>query len=111
MNPEHHLVVKFLRYWNFNDAANLFVESISDTDIKISFHKTVENAIAELSDLNNELSLNSTSTSGLNAFFKNQQDLFEKVGKKYQLSQLSPALVINDELQSSLKSNVSNLLG
>ncbi|KTD06960.1 hypothetical protein [Legionella jamestowniensis] len=102
MNPEDHLVVKFLRYWNFNDAANLFRESISDTDIKISFHKTVENAIAELSERNNELSLNSTSISGLNAFFKNQKDLFEKIGKKYQLSQLSPALVIDNEVQSIL---------
>ncbi|ASQ46833.1 hypothetical protein [Legionella clemsonensis] len=107
MNPEDHLVIRFLRYWNFNNAANLFIKSLFNSNIKISFHEALENAITELSKRNNESPpLNDTSTAGLIVFFKRQNDLFEEIGRKYQLSQLNSALVIDDEVQSTHKSSV-----
>ncbi|WP_454783597.1 hypothetical protein [Legionella sp. WA2022007384] len=96
MNPEDHLVVRFLRFWKFNNAADTFVKSLFDPSIRISFHEDVKSAIAELYTLNNQLPLDSTSIYGLNTFFKNQNDLFEKVGNKYRLAQFSSVIAIDD---------------
>ena len=104
MNPEDHLVVRFLRFWNFKNAADIFVKSLFDPSIKISFHEDVKNAIGELSNRSYKLSLDSTSAHGLHAFFKSQDDLFKEVGNKYLLAQLSSAIVIDDEVQNTLNS-------
>lgn len=82
MNPEDHLVVNFLLFLNFNEAANKLVESLLKPGMKISLHKDINYAVSELLERNNKLPLNS--------FFGFQQAvLFKEIANKYNLHQLN----------------------
>ena len=90
MNPENHVVVKFLRFLQFNEAADMFVESLLNPNVVISFHSNVDAAVTELLERNNQLHLDSF-------FASKQADLFKEIAEKYHLHQLSSLLANNAE--------------
>lgn len=101
MNPEDHLVVRFLRFWGFNNAANVLVKSICSLHTKVSFHANVENAITELTNCSNALPLDTNSIVSRTAFFQNQVKLFKEIGEKYGFNSLRSEDILSESSQKS----------
>jgi hypothetical protein len=97
MNPESHLIVRFLRFLNFNEAADLMVRSLLKEIGKIDFCEEFDKAKDELLMRVNELPLG--------GFFDSRQaSLFAEISQKYNLKSLSSVVLDNHKI-----TNTSNL--
>jgi hypothetical protein len=86
MGPESHIMVKFLRYLGFNQAANEYAESLR-SGREVSLHATLYTAVDELIELSQQIPESARGSS--NFFAIEQAKLFEIVVNKYNLRQLS----------------------
>ncbi|WED44365.1 hypothetical protein [Legionella cardiaca] len=88
MDPEKHLTVRFLRFLKFDDAADLFVQSLLSPEVGISLHSKINTAVTELAEC-----INTLPQDGFFAF--KMADLFTEIADKHQLHQLDSVLENN----------------